>query len=425
MTAIQSSAGKRSEHFDSTGQLYKVIFWHRMNKPTSKPGHYVIMIRITYRGNRMDLSTGYLLTPKEWEYLKSGNKLSSEIAQIRAKLYDLKNFVHANFQSHHDPIRLKNKLRAAIDIKFSRQTNFESALELFKQSWEGKYSQRLKGIMKLHLGRFDQFILEAYNCTSVDLSFLSTVTLQKYAQWLSSKLKLHSETIQKHLTTMRKLHTWAISEGFLNSQPLQPITLRKAVNATRIPFLEESEVLRLRELQTNDSSIKLCRDLFLFQCYTGLAFGDLCELRQEHLRTDANGRVWIDKNREKSGCRIIVPLNSVCKKIIEMQGSEAFRKKYSHIKSSKQNKLLIVPSNQKYNKNLHELRQLIGSRVELTSHVGRKTFACTALNVGKMSIESVAAMLGHSKITTTLKHYARVDERRINAEMIHFDFLNI
>lgn len=46
--------------------------------------------------------------------------------------------------------------------------------------------------------------------------------------------------------------------------------------------------------------LDLVRDIFLFQCWTGLAFIDVSELKPEHLVPDNQGNLWIRKARQKN-----------------------------------------------------------------------------------------------------------------------------
>lgn len=67
------------------------------------------------------------------------------------------------------------------------------------------------------------------------------------------------------------------------------------------------------------------------------------------------------------------------------------------------------------NSYLKELADICGIKKNLSTHVARHTFACVAI-ANKVSMESIAKMLGHTDIRTT-KIYARLLDRTVSEEM--------
>lgn len=59
------------------------------------------------------------------------------------------------------------------------------------------------------------------------------------------------------------------------------------------------------------------RDIFVFCCFTGLAFSDVKQLRPEHIVLDINGARWIRKSRQKTQNMCNIPLldaaNEICR----------------------------------------------------------------------------------------------------------------
>src|SRR6185295_9530854 len=75
-----------------------------------------------------------------------------------------------------------------------------------------------------------------------------------------------------------------------------------------------------------------------------------------------------------------------------------------------------VISNQKVNNYLKELAIICGIKKILTFHIARHTFATTITLNNGVPIESVSAMLGHRKITTT-QHYAKLLDKKLGEDM--------
>ena len=153
--------------------------------------------------------------------------------------------------------------------------------------------------------------------------------------------------------------------------------------------------------------IPLLVALIVFYRFTGLAFTDVQHLTPEHILCDNKGEYWIRKPREKTTNMCNIPLLEIPLKLID---------KYKHHpECERKNIVFPVPSNQRMNSYLKEIADLCGIKKNLSTHVARHSFACIAL-ANKVSMESIAKMLGHSNIKTT-KIYAKVLDRTISEEM--------
>ena len=159
--------------------------------------------------------------------------------------------------------------------------------------------------------------------------------------------------------------------------------------------------------KSNGKRLEQVRDIFVFSCFTGLAYIDVKNLRETNIRTSFDGGIWVMGKREKTGVNFNVPLLDIPKKILD---------KYAGTLPEKM--VLPVPSNQKMNAYLKEIGDLCGIEKELTFHLARHTFATLTLSKG-VSIESVSKMLGHTNIKTT-QIYAKITDTKISNDMAVF-----
>jgi len=172
-------------------------------------------------------------------------------------------------------------------------------------------------------------------------------------------------------------------------------------------FLVEEELNVLLQKKFSIPRLEVVRDIFIFCCFTGLAFTDIKNLRHQHIVSDKNGSKWIFKAREKTNNMCHIPLLDIPLQIIE---------KYKFHPACVDGGLILpVPSNQRMNSYLKEIADICGIQKELTTHVARHSFACLAL-ANSISIDSIAKMLGHSDIKTT-QIYAKIQDRTILSEM--------
>ena len=145
----------------------------------------------------------------------------------------------------------------------------------------------------------------------------------------------------------------------------------------------------------------------MFCCFTGLAFIDIKTLRRSDISTDADGKMWIRKAREKTSETSIIPMLEIPVKIME--------KYRDHPTVVTRGVVLPVMTNQKANAYLKELADLAKIQKHLTTHIARHTFATMSLN-NHVPLETISKMLGHSDITTT-QIYAKMLDKTISEDM--------
>ncbi|WP_313360421.1 site-specific integrase, partial [Empedobacter sp.] len=174
-------------------------------------------------------------------------------------------------------------------------------------------------------------------------------------------------------------------------------------------FLSEEEIVKIYIHEHPAERLKLVRDIFIFSCYTGLAYVDVDNLTKNHIVKGIDGQLWIHTYRQKTSTPTKIPLLDIPLEIIN---------KYQDHPLCKGGKLLPVFSNQKMNVYLKEIAAIAGINKELTFHCARHTFATTVTLSNGVPIESVSKMLGHNSITTT-QHYARITEQKISHDMEH------
>ncbi|MCX6216549.1 site-specific integrase [Spirosoma sp.] len=255
--------------------------------------------------------------------------------------------------------------------------------------------------------------------------------MEKYRYWMRVDESRKPATIRKHTQTIKQVLTW----GFLNDY-----TTRDSLRGYRVSrvkpndpiFLTEAELLKFLTYQFEPSERVLSevRDYFLICCFTGLAFTDIKSLRSEHFNykvlpsEDAEpvGLIWLEKERVKTDVTARQPLHPIVKYILESRYE------------GKPEKIHVRP-NQKTNLYLKVISMRVGITKNITTHVGRKTFANLCLNGGlysdsfasfcpevllfknrSFSTESTIAMMGRTS-AKGLEAYAQVDERRIMLEL--------
>lgn len=179
-------------------------------------------------------------------------------------------------------------------------------------------------------------------------------------------------------------------------------------NDVTASFLTEEEIKTMQDKDFSGQGLNLVRDIFIFSCYTGLAYIDIFNLTKEHISKGIDGNLWIMTNRQKTGSVSNIPLLPIPEEII--------RKYENHPTALQSEKLLPVYTNQKINEYLKTIADNCEINKKLTFHVARHTFATTITLGNNVSIESVSKMLGHKSIRTT-QHYAKILDKKVSEDM--------
>ncbi len=187
----------------------------------------------------------------------------------------------------------------------------------------------------------------------------------------------------------------ALRSGVIKDNPFRDLRIKS--RPVIVQYLSQEEIDLIMELNTNDPDLERKKDIFLFACFTGLAYVDIKGFKSEHLSQDTDGTWLIRKHRQITGEQSIIPLLPAAVRILQ---------KYSSTDDIRDFKW-YVSSNQKMNQGLKFIGKRAGVSKTLHMHLARHTFATTVTLSNGIPIESVSKMLGHSNLRQT-QHYAKV-----------------
>ena len=174
-------------------------------------------------------------------------------------------------------------------------------------------------------------------------------------------------------------------------------------------YLTEDEIKIILKKKMVSERLEQVRDVFIFSCFSGLAYVDVANLKEDNIRKSFDGNLWIITKRQKTNTDVNVPLLDIPKMILEK-----YKGKLPN------GKVLPIISNQKLNAYLKEIADVCGIKKNLTFHTARHTFATTTTLAKGVPIETVSKMLGHTNIETT-QIYARITNNKISNDMQGLD----
>lgn len=219
----------------------------------------------------------------------------------------------------------------------------------------------------------------------VNFSDLTRQNIKQLDEWLHTMGYMQSN-IHKYHKTLRTYIREAIRDELIQKDPYNSIKIDRG-QTDNIKYLTKEELKLVEDKEIANKSMRAVRDIFLFQCYTGLAYADMESFDPTKIE-DRAGRKLYQATRVKTSQRYSVVLLPKALEILERYGY-----------------VLPIISNQKYNARLKILSKVCEIK-PLTSHMGRHTFAVQALSRG-VRIEMLAKMMGHTDIKTT-QIYAKI-----------------
>jgi site-specific recombinase XerD len=273
------------------------------------------------------------------------------------------------------------------------------AMDIYVQSKYFDEGTQMVEITKLKARRYfnhlKQWAKRSFGREDVELSEIKSVDANEIVKFMIAVRGSGHNHATMHVQRFKSFYDFAIDNEWIAKNPF--MNYKRKVENKEIIALDKKQLTALENLDLDlNSTSDLVRDLFVFSCYTGLAYGDLHEVSFEHIKVNEDGEKYILKQRMKNDKPAIIPLlDTKPIEIIEKYRRDEF-----------QDKIFTVPTNQFMNDTLKSLATLARIKVNLTTHIARKT--CGTLLVEKgVEMSIVQRVLGHSSINTTIGFYAK------------------
>ena len=387
----------------------KLLFWLHRSK-MNKEGQTPLILRLTFQKRRLDKATGYYVSPEQWNTSKQrmkGNKDQAKIVNERIEFY-LNKFSNL----YREEIEEANiHLPSIMDMLFATAEEEPTLLRLMTEHIEELKLRVNKDFAfstyEKYVFTFDKvkaFIESKHKKKDILLRDITTKFVMDFDQYLRVNDNNQHNTAVKYCINLKRILNVAVLKGMMVSNPLN--AYKTVYKDTAQVYLSEAELNAIENTSVKKNSYLLVKDLFLFQCCTGLAYTDMINLEIKDISVDSLGRSWIIKKRQKTGVVSTIPLLPKALDIIE---------KYKY-ETKESNQLFPHYSIQKYNQYIGEIGELAGLHKKLSSHVGRRTFGNIALARG-VSLNVISKVLGHSNTLITQRIYAITTQNIISKEI--------
>lgn len=385
-----------------------ILFLLRRNSINAK-GICPIECRLTLDKKRKPFATGLFINPDNWNAPKQkAFPSNTDHNQINTQLSLIKQEVNQAFLF----LQVQNKDFDVDDIyrQYKGETikDDKSIMEVFNLHIAKQ--EKLIGISttKVSVRKFYQtqahvksYIKWKFNKSDYLLKNMKMSFITEFEYYLKAEKQFEQNTIHKTLQRFRQMVKLAVGLDFLDKDPF--LLHKNKRPKKQVVFLSMEELGKIENHKFASARLQQIADMFVFCCYTGLAYTEMANLERKHIVVGFDKKKWISTLRQKTNKKYEIPL---------LKKAESILKKYSQDEA-----LLPVVSNQRFNAYLKEIADIVGVEKNLTHHIARKTFASTILLYNDVPMEIVSELLGHSEIGITQNHYAKVVKKKVSEQM--------
>lgn len=398
-----------------TTDSFGIHFILRMNK--AKNGNAPVYARISVNGERIEMSLRKNIKIVDWNNSKGLARpkndalklLNNHLEQVRCLL-----------TSHYQEFIVNKELvtAEAVKNKFLGIEQQENTL----QSLMDYHNLHMKEVLapgtikNYHttVRYLKEFILKHFKKQDLYLSELNYEFITHFEYFLRTYQPIdhhkgmENNGVMKHLERLQKMVRLGTKLGWIDKNPFEFFKLK--LQKVERGFLSSDELAAIEDKNFSLQRIQYAKDLFVFSCYTGIAYIDVMQLKPENIILGLDGTYWIKATREKTDTSFNVPILPKAALIIE--------KYKNNPRSIAKGSVFPIISNQKLNSYLKEVADLCGIKSNLTFHLARHTFATSVTLSNGVPIETVSKMLGHTSIRTT-QIYAKVIEQKVSKDMLN------
>ncbi|WP_306014271.1 MULTISPECIES: site-specific integrase [unclassified Allomuricauda] len=395
-----------------TRSTFSISFWistARRNDGTAK-----IYARITVDSQRVNMSLKYTIPIEIWDRkgsrvlgrTKEAQEINTYLMEVETELFQCYRELRSR-TSHITPQMVKahyfgediNELTLKNLFEYHNTNNAHSLCKATLSHYKTCQKYLLKYIQK-------QYKCDDYRLSQLNHQFI--VGFETYLRKLypiNHHSNLSNNSAMKHIQRLRKMIRMAVDNEWIDRDPFQKFKIR--MERKEREFLSLNELQKIQTYHTVIERLRIVKDLFVFSCYTGIAYSDIMNLNEDNLVLGIDGKHWISTKRQKTKNSFKLPLMGPALSII---------KRYQYHPKRQPEKLFPKISNQKLNSYLKEIADACDITKNITFHVARHTFATTITLSNGVPIETVSKILGHTKLTTT-QIYARVLDKKISEDM--------
>ncbi|MFC5408958.1 site-specific integrase [Larkinella bovis] len=368
---------------------------------------------LRYNGKKQQFSTGINCKLVEWEVITNSIVNAPEKTRL---LNDLKNRAEKLYsylvltEQPIDLARIQGALfgeSLAIEQVPTLLNSFDQFLDRVQKEYEigdiklATYERHIQWAKLI-----GEFFIEQYG-KGCKIEQVTPADAKGLLIGLKKKHRFSHNYTEKIVQFAKRLLNYSVEKEWIIRNPFMNYRGQKVFKQGEI--LTEKELEMVETTPLFSPALNRIKDVFLFQCYTGLAYADVKNLSPDNILSDQEtGWKYIRKDRQKTKVSSTIPLIPQAVDLLEKYANDPYCKEHGV--------MLPVLTNQKMNNYLKQIAGCLNMTKRLTTHVARRTAASVLMNKG-MSLKNVSMMLGHTNTSMTERHYVRIKPATIIRDM--------
>ena len=390
-------------------QMYVRVAFYLKKSETNADGCCPVMVRLTVGNHSEAAFSAKMSVPvSSWASGRATLKCA-DTREINRKLDELRASALAIYkeQSAIREVVTAEEVRDLLLGKASLLNYFQTFIEHFEKRVGVNREKDTLRSYRYARNCVSAFLQTQYKLSDIPFTALDRSFIDRYDLYLRTERRIAPGTIVLLTTRQNTIVGEAVAEGIITADPFAEYEPKCSERVQK--YLTADELHRLMTTPLHHPTLYQTRDLFLFSCYTGIPYGDMCRLSEDDLEIAEDGEVWIKTTRKKTKIDYELPLLDISHHILD---------KYRGI--APEGKLLPMYGNSTLNRALKRIASICGIEKRLVFHCGRHTYATEITLSQGVPLETVSKMLGHTRIDTT-QIYAKVTDDKIGADTQNLD----
>jgi site-specific recombinase XerD len=371
---------------------------------------------VSFNGRRKEIYAGIWILPDQWDHknatIRKKTPGSQDMLQhlelMRSKLMDS----YFQLLKEGTPI-----LEDIIEMANGHKVTNHSITLLISRHYKHlvdnlgiRYQKATLTKYRALKSKVEDFLKEKLNKDDLLLKNMTLDFADQFYLFLRKDHNTEQNTASKYIRCLKTVINYGIKMGWVKENPIA--AYRCTFKETPQVILTPNELEAIIKKDFHIVRIKRVKNLFVFLCYTGVAYADLFRLKCEHVITGVEGKYWLSFSRKKTDNPVQI--------LLLPPAIEVLNKLNPEWKSGNDKPLLPVVSSQILNGYLKEIADACGIKKDITTHVGRRTFATSVLLYNNVPLETVSKLLGHKNVRTT-QVYAKVLQQKVLNDLEKLD----
>lgn len=380
-------------------------------------------------------STGEKIKPGHWNFKENrpklkGSEKDDNAVTIKNQLNRYSNAflnLEAEYKKMNEEftsLALKNEFNSVFKKSSTKKDLFFDAYDKFmtektmRKEWKKSTIKRYNNI-KNHFLSFQE--KRKYKLT---FSKINDTFYTEFTDYCYTDLDHSTNTFARNVGLIKTFLYWALKKNYTYNESFKEFKNPDRV-ATEEIALTMDQLQSIFDHKSKNKSLEKVKDIFVFQCLTGLRYGELALLNKNNIQ---NGVIFLREEKD---------VTKVVREIPLFELSQYILTKYSYqlplISNQKQNKYVkeifaaagytnIVEYTRTKNKEKTTLEKAFSKRI--TTHTARRTFI-TIMKKKGIADKTIMSMTGHKDLKTFNTYYKVDNSARKDAIELAFGKMSL